>query len=268
MIVRTVQMEVFSEEISCLKQKKPIQRNSSIISLNPVLDEHGLLRVGGRLDKAYIPRIEKHPLIIPRNHHIALLLILHYHEKTKHQGRHFTEGTIRAAGIWIVGSKRLISSVIHKCIRCRKLRGKVEFQKMSELPPDRLQPSPPFTYVGVGTFGPWSVVTRRTRGGSANSKRWVILFTCLTSRAVHNEVVEELSSSAFINALRRFIGIRGSVREFRSDRGTNFIGATDNLRIDAINVEDGPVINVFMLKVRFGNLILLIRSIWEVHGKE
>ncbi|MEW8309172.1 MAG: hypothetical protein AB2695_18910, partial [Candidatus Thiodiazotropha endolucinida] len=113
------------------------------------------------------------------------------------------------------------------------------FQEMSDLPADRIQPGPAFTSVGVDTFGPWPVVARRTRGGHANSKRWAILFTCLTTRAIHIEVVEELSSSAFINALRRFVAIRGKVNIFRSDRGTNFVGATHAMQIDAINVEDG-----------------------------
>ena len=85
------------------------------------------------------------------------------------------------------------------------------------------------------------MLTRRTRGGAAHSKRWGILFTCLTTRAVHLEVVEEMTSSSFINALRRFVSLRGPVKLFRSDRGTNFIGATDDLRIDALNVEDGAV---------------------------
>jgi len=58
------------------------------------------------------------------------------------------------------------------------------------------------------------------------------------TRGVHIEVVEELSSSSFINALRRFTAIRGPVKEYRSDRGTNFVGSTDDLGIDAINVED------------------------------
>lgn len=98
---------------------------------------------------------------------------------------------------------------------------------MADLPADRVTPSPPFSAVGVDTFGPWPVVARKTRGGLAESKRWAILFTCLASRAIHIEVVEEMRSSAFINALRRFVAIRGPVREFRSDRGTNFIGALD-----------------------------------------
>lgn len=60
------------------------------------------------------------------------------------------------------------------------------------------------------------------------------------TRGMHIDVIEEMSSSSFINALRRFIAIRDQVMEFRSDRGTNFIGATDDLRIDTINIEDGP----------------------------
>ena len=109
---------------------------------------------------------------------------------------------------------------------------------MADLPADRLEEAPPFTYVGVDVFGPWSVVTRRTRGGQANSKRWAVLFTCLCIRPIHIEVIEDMSSSAFINALRRFVAIPGKVKQFRSDRGTNFVGATSDLQIDAVNVED------------------------------
>ena len=112
---------------------------------------------------------------------------------------------------------------------------------MADLPSDRLTPGPPFSSIGVDTFGPWEVVTRKTRGGAANSKRWAILFTCLVTRAIHIEVVEELSSSGFINALRRFTSIRGPVKLIRSDRGTNFVGAADQLKLDVINVEDQAV---------------------------
>ncbi|VDI11884.1 Hypothetical predicted protein [Mytilus galloprovincialis] len=95
--------------------------------------------------------------------------------------------------------------------------------------------------VGIDTFGPWSIVTRKTRGGQANSKRWALLFTCLSTRAIHIEVIEELSLSSFINALRRFIALRGSIKEIRSDRGANFVGSVVNLNIASINVEEGPV---------------------------
>ena len=112
---------------------------------------------------------------------------------------------------------------------------------MSDLLADRLHPSSPFTFIGLDTFGPWSIVTRKTRGGASNSKRWAVLFTCLYTRAIHIEVIEELSSSSFINCLRRFISLRGNVKEIRSDRKSNFVGATEDLDVNIINVEDNPV---------------------------
>lgn len=215
--------------------------------MSPVLDKEGLLRVGGRLSRSELPTGEKTPIIIPPKHHIAVLLIRHFHELSQHQGRVITEGALRSAGYYVIGGKRLINSLLSKCVKCRKIRGKAQYQKMSDLPSDRLAPSPPFSYVGVDTFGPWSIVTRRLRGGTVNSKRWAVIFSCLTSRAVHIEVIEELSSSSFINALRRFISIRGPVKEFRSDRGTNFIGATTELDMKVINVED-PKLSKELLK--------------------
>ncbi len=87
-------------------------------------------------------------------------------------------------------------------------------------------------------FGPWEVTARRTRGGHACSKRWAVLFTCLCTRAVHIEVVEELSSSSFINALRCFFSLRGPAKQLRSDCGTNFIGACNEMGISAPEMDD------------------------------
>ena len=186
LIIREVQSETYQEEIACIRAGQPISRCSPIVKLNPIMDADGLLRVGGRLSNSDLDASEKTPLIIPGKHHAATLLFRHHHELAKHQGRHFTEGAIRSAGLWITGAKRLVTSVLHKCVRCCRARGKVSSQKMADLPEERLQSSPPFTYVGVDCFGPWEVTTRKTRGGSADSKRWAVLFTCMCSRAVHH----------------------------------------------------------------------------------
>ncbi|XP_063438190.1 uncharacterized protein LOC134719142 [Mytilus trossulus] len=185
--------------------------------------------------------LDKHPYIIPRNHHVTILLIRHYHAKVQHQGRTMTEGAIRAAGLWILGVKRKVNSVIHNCVLCRKLRGKFGWTQMADLPADRLQVDAPFTYVGLGVFGPWQVIVRRTRAASSSNKRWGLLLTCLVSRAIHVELIEELSSASFINALRRFIALRGPIQELRSDRGTNFIGAAKELNIVSEFFEDTPM---------------------------
>ncbi|KAH3817028.1 hypothetical protein DPMN_118554 [Dreissena polymorpha] len=238
LILKEVQYDNFRVEIEALCSKNPLSKGNPLLSLDPFLDDVGLLRVGGRLSQSNLSVEEKHPIILPRNHHVTKLLIRHCHESVYHQGRLFTEGAIRQSGYWILGGKRILSSLIFNCVTCRKFRGKFETQKMSDLPTDRTEQTYAFSYVGVDIFGPWQVVSRKTRSSQACSKRWAVLFTFLTIRAVHIEVVDEMPSSAFINALRRFIAIRGPVKVFRSDCGTNFVGATAHIGVDAINVED------------------------------
>ena len=248
LIIQHVQSEVSQQEISAVKGERPLPKSSSILRLNPVLDEEGIIRVGGRLQRSDFDLSERNPILVPGNHHIAKLLVLNFHKMTRHQGRHITEGAIRSAGFWITGAKRLVSSVIYKCVNCRRGHGKLLTQKMADLPAIRLKPSPPFTYVGVDCFGPWSVTTRRTRGGSADSKRWAALFTCMCCRAVHIEVLEQMNTPSFINALRRFYAIRGNVKEFYSDRGTNFVGSVRELSMHSVNVEDPPIHNLLIDK--------------------
>ena len=167
-IIKAVQKEVYADEIACLRSNQPLPKNSSILTLRPFIDNEGILRVGGRLRHSQVDTIYKNPILVPGKHHIATLLVRRCHQLVAHQGRHFTEGKIRSMGYWITGAKRLVSSIIHNCFICRKLRGKTQYQVMADLPADRLDPSPPFTNVGVDAFGPWAVVTRKTRGGSAN----------------------------------------------------------------------------------------------------
>lgn len=89
---------------------------------------------------------------------------------------------------------------------------------------------PPFSYVGLDVFGPWKITSQRTRGGLASSKRWAVLFTFMSPRAIHIEVIESLDTSSFINALRRFLSIRGPAKQIRPDCGTNFVGACKELK--------------------------------------
>lgn len=134
-----------------------MHKQSPFYKLSPFMDSNKLLRVGGRLTRAQLTTNEKHPVIIPSKHHVSQLIIRHFHAQVHHQGRHFTEGAIRAAGFWIVGGKRAVSAVIFRCVTCRRLRGKRQEQVMSDLPEDRMNTDPPFTCVGLHIFGPWTV---------------------------------------------------------------------------------------------------------------
>ena len=110
-------------------------------------------------------------------------------------------------------------------MNCQRRKAKLSEQFMADLPEERLIPEKPsFTYVGVDFFGPLQVKQRRS-----HIKRYGCLFTCLTSRAVHIEIAHSLSTDSMINALRRFISLRGSPEIVRSDRGTNFVRGNKEL---------------------------------------
>ncbi|XP_062823603.1 uncharacterized protein LOC134295352 [Anolis carolinensis] len=221
-IFRSVQRHEFSLEIARLEQGLDTPSRSFLRELNPFLDKEGILRVGGRLAKAKLKVCTKNPIIVPPNSHIALLLVRHYHEKIHHQGRTLTEAALRNEGLWVVNAKRLVNSCIFKCVKCRRLRRNCQSQLMAELPQDKTLTDPPFSHVGIDVFGPWEIVTRKTRGGVVNNKRWAVLFTCLSKRTVYIEDVEGMDTSSFLNALKRFIALRGPIKSIRSDCGTNF----------------------------------------------
>ena len=109
-------------EITCINEQWEIPKGSPIKNLDPFLDDQGLLRVGRRIGKANLSQAEKNQLIVPGQHHVAGLIVKHYHEQTRHQGQLFAEGAVRTAGWWIVVGKKKVSCVIHHCVRCRRLR--------------------------------------------------------------------------------------------------------------------------------------------------
>ena len=80
-----------------------LTKNSPLLKLDPFLDDHGLLRIGGRLEKSTLPFEVKHPIILPRSFHVTKLIIDHFHKKVKHQGKGITINEIRSNGLWIVG---------------------------------------------------------------------------------------------------------------------------------------------------------------------
>ncbi len=97
--------------------------------------------------------------------------------------------------------------------------------------------------MGVDIFGPWNIISRGMRGGHAKFKRWAVMFSCMCSRAVHIEVIEMMSTSSFINALRRFFAVRGPTKQIGSDCGTNFVGASRELGMDNTDLDLGDISN-------------------------
>ena len=127
---------------------------------------------------------------------------------------------------WVLGARVAIKRVIRKCFFCQIRRAKLLYPYMADLPAGRVAyGEPPFTFCGVDLFGPILV-----KVGRKQLKRYGVLFTCLTIRCVHIEVVDYIDTDSFINALRRFINRRGRPEVMHSDRGTNFLGASAELK--------------------------------------
>ncbi len=130
-------------------------------SLDPFVDDNNLLRVGGHISKATLHEDIKHPLILSRHSHVPNF-VMNYHEESGHSGRCMTLNTIRQAGLWIIRARAAVTKLVMKCITCHKLRGSTCEQKMVDLPEDRLEPAPPFTYSAVDYFGSFYIKDRRS----------------------------------------------------------------------------------------------------------
>ena len=237
-LIRMIQKKYFHHELRLLKsikietgragekkRKAALKKSSSLRKLNPFVDEFGIIRVGGRIQKSLLEDSLKYPVILPRKGHFTTAAVRWIHQKVEHAGRYMTLHEMRTEGYWVINGSSIIRSLISRCVRCRFLRGRLGEQKMSDLPHERINESPPFTFSGVDMFGPFIIKERRSE-----VKRYVVLFTCFSSRAVHLETTVTMETDSLINAMRRFIGRRGSIRSLQSDNGGNFVGADNELK--------------------------------------
>jgi hypothetical protein len=243
-ILKLVQQNCFKDELSRLQDKNgnnSVSNTSNISKLDPIVVD-GLIRVGGRLQRAQINSDARHPVILPKTHHVVNLITKFYHHISGHSGLEYTLSLIRER-FWIIKARSTVRKVLNGCVSCRKRQAPAAKQKMASLPPDRTTPEkPPFSFTGVDCFGPFEVRRGRTR-----AKRYGVIFTCLTIRAIHIEVANSLDTESFINALRRFIARRGQPEVMRSDNGGNFVKGERELRQE-INKWNQAQIHDFLLQ--------------------
>lgn len=100
---------------------------------------------------------------------------------------------------------------------------------MANLPWHRVTPARPFLHAGVDFAGPIFVRAMAGRG-QVSHKTYICVFVCCATKAVHLELAMDLSSEGFLSAFRRFISRRGRCTHLYSDNGTNFVGASKDLR--------------------------------------
>lgn len=222
------QGEEFAEDICFLKDNKPLKEASKLRSLNPFLDEKGILRVGGRLRNANIPLDAKHQIILSKDSPLSKLIIAQAHIKTLHGGPTLMHNYIRQR-FWIFGDKSIIRKEVHKCVVCVRHRATTRTQIMADLPSVRVTPTRPFLHTGLDFAGP--IDLRMSKGrGCKTYKGYLCIFICMVTRAIHIEIVSSLESESFVAAFKRFTARRGLCTDVWSDNATNFVAGNKLLQ--------------------------------------
>lgn len=162
--------------------------------------------------------------MILASHPLVKLIVQHAHLTSLHAGIQLTLATLRKE-YWILRLSSVVKSVIHKCVKCVCEKTAIPTQLMGALPPVRITPScRAFVHCGVDYAGPISVRSMSGRGITSR-KAYIAVFVCMTTRAIHLEVVDGYSTPTFLGAYSRFCTRRGLPESMYSDNGTTFVGA-------------------------------------------
>ena len=226
--ITVAQQSTFREESLSLRKGRQLDSRSRLLSLHPMLDAHGLIRVGGRCGYSSLPYSRRHPVILPGSHGVTKLIIQREHLRLLHAGPTQVSSML-SRRFHILRARSVIRSITRACVVCRRISSKPKPQMLGQLPSNRLMPGFAFERVGVDYAGPVLL-----KGGSLRkpviTKAYISVFVCFAVKAVHLELVSDLTSEAFIRALRRFISRRGKPSLIWSDNGTNFVGAAKELK--------------------------------------
>ncbi|XP_065086352.1 uncharacterized protein LOC135708280 [Ochlerotatus camptorhynchus] len=225
-LLRRVQKEVFADEWKALSKGEAIPRKSPLRWFNPYIAEDQVIRVGGRLGHSAERHDTKHPIVLPARHKLTRMILQHYHLQLLHAGAQLLLGAVRLR-FWPLGGRNVARNIVHQCMKCFRAKPSPVQQFMGEPPAPRVTVSRPFSQTGVDYFGPLYV---RLAPRRPVVKVYVAIFVCLCTKAVQLELVTDLSTDRFLQALRRFIGRRGKCQDIYSDNGTNFVGAKSKMQ--------------------------------------
>jgi transposase InsO family protein len=220
-----VQHQEFATEIKVLSNGGLITKGP-LRCLSPFLQD-GILRVGGRLQHSDESFERKHPILLPAKNNVTNMIFRAFHLRLLHIGPQGLLAMVRSE-FWPLRGRDSARKVVHLCQRCFRARPIPLQQPMGQLPKQRVTPSKPFSFTGVDFAGPMQVKTGLRK--IVLVKAYIAVFVCMATKAVHLELVSNLTSEAFLAALRRFISRRGLPSQIWSDNGTNFVGARKELK--------------------------------------
>lgn len=225
---KVLQASMYASEIKLLRQQRTVPPQHHLASLKPFLDDQGIMRVGGRLmNSPDLSYEEKFPILLSKDHILTKSLFIWTHSKYLHAGPKALLATIHRR-YWVPRGKVLANQVLHGCVICVRSRPVTYKQVMGSLPQERVtMTGRPFLTVGCDLAGPFHVHFKGR--GSRPVIVYMVAFVCFSTKAVHLELVDDLTTAAFLDCLKRFIARRGLPREIWSDNATNFVGASRQL---------------------------------------
>ncbi|XP_055527287.1 uncharacterized protein LOC129719897 [Wyeomyia smithii] len=186
---RSTQAEAFIDEVKALKKNlelssgswRPIEKCSSIYSLSPFLDEQEVLRMEGRTARgSSLPFELRFPIILPKKHSVTDKLLEHYHQQLAHGNVETAVNELRQR-FYIPSMRTRMKQIGKACVWCKVKKCQPQNPRMAPLLKSRVTPNlPPFSHTGVDYCGPFTVTV-----GRRSEKRYICLFTCMSTRAVH-----------------------------------------------------------------------------------
>ena len=184
-------------------------------------DPRGIWRCGGRLHNANLSYETLHPILLPTTHHFTQLVVRRAHNRVFHNGIKETLTELRTR-YWVVKGRAVVKQFVRQCVICRKAEGGTYSVPVPPpLPSFRVRRETPFAYTGVDFAGPLYIRDRV----KSESKVWICLFTCCVTRAIHVDIVNNLSVDCFLSCFRRFVARRGFPTKVISDNAKTFKGA-------------------------------------------
>ena len=218
--IMSVQAESFPGELKSLREKTSDRNLPYLTQFGLFIDEKGVLRCRGRIEKSHLPEVTCHLALLPTRHHLSDLIVKEAHYYVFHSGVRATLTAVRER-YWIPRGREVVKRVIRPCIVCVKHAGK-PFVRPPEpcLPSERVEDAPPFVNTGVDLAGPFFVLNK-TSTSQTTEKAYICLFTCAATRAVHLELIDSCSAETFLRAFRRFVSRRGLPRKMMSDNAKN-----------------------------------------------
>ena len=237
--IKNTQHQVYSAELSNLRCKPSSSKRITLVrQLRLFIDSDSLLRCGGRIHNAPLKQLAKFPYLLPPKHTFTALVVYAAHVKLYHSGVGSTVTALRQS-YWIPTARQYVKSLLRRCVVCRKYSGKPYVAPdPAPLPKVRMQDVRPFSVTGVDFTGALYV-----HHGGEETKVYICLFTCATSRAIHLEVVTDLSTETFLLAFRRFAGRRSTPQLMISDNATTFQAAAEELKTLSSSEEVRAVLN-------------------------